>query len=124
VPPVEAREGGLLGLMRELEPGWRVPVCLEWVELLERAARGEAVRGLCAVPIRGGKTEGTNMGIVYALRCDPTRRIIHLTHSHQRATDIGKRVRALARAAGVGPERGWDTIESSVFRRRARCGLS
>jgi len=81
-----------------------------WATLMERADR-EPVRGLCALPIRHYKTETTLHGIVWLLKRDPTRRIIFLTHSFEAAQSRGKRLRQLAKAAGVGAtERGWDTI--------------
>lgn len=76
----------------------------------ERVARGEPVRTLLAVPIRHGKTQTTLHGLVWLLCKDPTARYLLLTHSFDRATALGKRTRQLARAAGVGPAHGTDTI--------------
>lgn len=103
----------LMTLIPTLCPDYQSPWHLAgWVDMLERAARGEPVRGLCAVPIRHGKTECTNIGVVHMLLKDPSRQILHMSHSFERAQTIGKRIRQLARAAGVGPERGNDTIQS------------
>lgn len=81
----------------------------EWTGMIERAMR-ETVRGMCSVPVRHWKTETTNAGIVWCLIQDPTIPIVHMSHSVARATELGKSIRDLARSAGVGPERGNDTI--------------
>jgi predicted phage terminase large subunit-like protein len=57
------------------------------------------------------KTETTLHGIVWLLCKDPTRRYLFLTHSFDRSRAIGKRVRRIAEAAGVGPVPGYNTIE-------------
>lgn len=100
----------LMDLVPALSPEHKSPFHLhEWCRLIERAVT-EAVRGLCAIPIRHYKTETTLHGIVYLLLRDPTRRIIYLTHSLDVAQKRGKRLRKLATTAGVGPTRGFDTI--------------
>ena len=101
----------LLELIPRLSPDLKPPYHLrEWCELFERAAT-EPVRGLCACPIRHYKTTTTLHGIVYLLLRDPSRRIILLSHSHQRAQTLGKQLRQLAKETPVGPTRGWDTID-------------
>jgi predicted phage terminase large subunit-like protein len=101
----------LIDFIPRLCPEFAPPYHLaKWIDMLERAGRGEGVRALCAVPIRHYKTETTNIGIVSIIARDPTTRIIHLTHSHARAETLGKRIRQLAEAAGVGPARGFNTI--------------
>lgn len=100
----------LLELIPQISPEHKSPWHLaDWCGLLERAAT-EPVRAMCAVPIRHYKTETTLHGIVYLLLKDPTLHVIHLSHSFERAQALGKRVRQLAQAAGVGPERGTNTI--------------
>jgi predicted phage terminase large subunit-like protein len=100
----------LLELVPALSPEHASPFHLhEWCRLIERA-KTESVRGLCAIPIRHYKTETTLHGIVLLLIADPTRRIIYLTHSLTVAQKRGKRLRELAKEAGVGPARGYDTI--------------
>lgn len=116
---MELAELSLLDLVPALSPEYGQPLHLsEWCDMIERCLT-EPVRGLCAVPIRHYKTETTLHGIVWLLLRDPTLRIILLTHSHTRAEALGKRLRQLAKAAGVGAERGWDTI---VEWRNARGG--
>jgi predicted phage terminase large subunit-like protein len=100
----------LLDFIPTLSPEFKPPFHLaDWVRLIERAA-SEPVRGLCSIPIRHYKTETTLHGIVWLLKQDPTIRVIFLTHDHKAAEARGKRLRQLAKAAGVGPERGYDTI--------------
>ena len=104
------KELPLLELIPRLSPEFFSPVHLvDWTSLMERADT-EPVRGLCAIPIRHGKTETTMHGIVWLLLRDPSRRIIFLTYSLEAAQKRGKRLRQLAAAAGVGPMRGYDTI--------------
>lgn len=101
----------LLEFIPKLSPEFKTPFhMVDWANLIERAHR-EPVRGLCALPIRHYKTESTMHGIVWLLIQDPTLRIVFLTHSFEAAQNRGKRIRQLAKAAGVGAtERGWDTI--------------
>ena len=101
----------LLDLIPALSPDLRPPYHLrEWCELIERAAT-EPIRGLCACPIRHFKTTTTLHGIVWLLLKDPSRSIILLTHSHQRAQTLGKQLRQLAQETPIGPARGWNTID-------------
>lgn len=102
----------LLEFIPKLSPEFQRPDHLEdWIQQFELAARGHPVRALCALPIRHFKTETTLHGIVWLLRQDPTARYLFLTHSFDRSRAIGKRVRKLAEAAGVGPIVGYNTIE-------------
>ena len=79
-------------------------------EQFERIDKGEPVRVLCAEPIRHWKTQTTLHGITWLLCKDPSARYLLLTHSHERASWLGKRLRDLCEQAGVGPERGQNTI--------------
>jgi predicted phage terminase large subunit-like protein len=100
----------LLDLIPRLSPEHKPPYHLrEWCDLIERAAT-QPVRGLCSCPIRHYKTETTLHGIVWLLLQDPSRNIILLSHSFERAQALGKRLRQIAKTAGVGPTRGTDTI--------------
>ncbi len=100
----------LLDLIPALTPHHRPPYHLaKWCELIEAAATN-AVRGLCSVPIRHYKTETTVHGIIWLLLKHPNWRIIFLTHSFDAAQKWGKRIRQLAEATSVGPDRGWNTI--------------
>lgn len=101
----------LLDLIPVLSPEYASPYHLtEWCDLLERAANGEAVRGLCSYPIRHYKSETTEHGVIRILLKDPTTPIIYLTHSFEKAQVVGKRIRDLARETPVKPIRGQDTI--------------
>jgi len=101
----------LLPFIHTLSPEYGEPFHLtDWCELIEQSARTEGVRGLCDVPIRHYKTETTLHGIVWLLVQDPTLEIIFLTHTLEAAQARGKRLRQLAEAAGVGPDRGTNTI--------------
>jgi hypothetical protein len=84
---------------------------LPWVKMFERVSEGETVRAMCSLPIRHYKSETTMHGIVWLLTKDPTLRVMLLTHSHERAVDMGKRLRQIARMTNVGPSRGTDTID-------------
>ena len=111
--PEAARDEGLLQFIARISPEFHEPTHLaDWCALIERAARGEAVRALCSVPIRHYKSETTMHGIVWLLVQDPTMRILVLTHSFDRARAIGKRIRQLATTAGVGPAYGRNLIEN------------
>lgn len=100
----------LLDLIPTLTPHHRPPLHLaDWCALIERASV-EPVRGLCSIPIRHFKTETTVHGIIWLLLRHPTWRIIFLTHSHEAAEKWGKRIRQIAEATGIGPERGWNKI--------------
>jgi predicted phage terminase large subunit-like protein len=104
-------------LIPKLSPNLTEPHHLrEWCDLIERAAHGESVRAMCAVPIRHYKSETTNHGAIRLLLRDPTNPIIHLSHSFDRAQTIGKRIRMLAESCdkqfgtNIGPARGQNTI--------------
>ena len=107
----ELRALPLLAMIPRLSPELRSPAHLApWCAQIERAEH-EAVRALCACPIRHFKTTSTLHGIVWLLLRKPTLRVILLTHSHGRAQTLGKQLRQLALAAHVGPATGWDTID-------------
>ena len=106
-------EDGLLAFIPRLDPRFEPPEHLaEWCALIERAGTGEPVRALCSVPIRHFKSETTMCGIVWLLVKDPTMRILVLTHSFDRAKELGKRIRQLAELAGVGPVFGSNLIDN------------
>jgi predicted phage terminase large subunit-like protein len=113
---VEANPYAKLSLQEfipRISPEFQSPWHLQdWTEQIELAAKGEAVRALCAEPIRHFKTTTTIHGLVYAIVQDPTSRWLFLTHSFERARTIGKKIRQLAEAAGVGPMAGYNTIET------------
>lgn len=96
-----------------ISPEFRSPLHLkDWTDQIELAATGVPVRALCDCAIRHHKTETTLHGLVWLLVKNPTKRYLFLTHSFERARTIGKRIRRLAEVAGVGPIRGYDTIET------------
>jgi predicted phage terminase large subunit-like protein len=98
-------------LIPALSPEFTPPTHLRaWCDLIERAAAGEAVRGLCAMPIRHYKSETSEHGVVRILLRDPSTPVIYFTHSHARAEAIGKRIRDLASQTPIGPVRGTNTI--------------
>lgn len=100
----------VLDLATALSPEFtRAEHMSQWAALLERSDT-EAVRALCALPIRHYKSETTLAGIVWLLIQDPTRRIIFLAHNFEAAQSKGKRLRDLARQTDFGPVRGTDTI--------------
>lgn len=102
----------MLELIPALSPEFQSPKHMaDWCNIFERAAAGEAVRAGVADPIRHYKSQTTMHGVIRVLLVDPTTRILYFTHSHQKAVSVGKRIRDLARAAGVGPARGHDLIE-------------
>jgi hypothetical protein len=88
----------------------------EWMGLLDRAAEGEPVRGMDCEPIRHFKTTATNHGVIKILLKDPSTPVIHLSHSHDKATLEGKKIRQLAQSCdqqfgtSIGPVRGFDQI--------------
>jgi len=107
-----AAKGGLMAWIPRLTPEFSEPRHLaSWVDLIERAAKGEAVRALCDIPIRHYKSETTEHGIAWLLALDPSMRILVLTHSLDKARNMGRRIRALAERAGVGPAYGSNRID-------------
>lgn len=101
----------LLDYITKISPDFRPPYhLLEYLAIYERVRQGEPVRVLCTLPIRHFKTETTLHALLWLLEHDPTLRIVLMTHSHERAVWLGKRMRALAKRTGVGPARGYDTI--------------
>lgn len=105
-------------LVKKLSPEYDEPWHLiDWCDLLDRAADGEALRALCAEPIRHFKSQSTFAGIIKILLKDPTTPVIHLSHSHQKAQANGKRIRQLAESCDrtfgtkIGPGKGTNTIE-------------
>jgi hypothetical protein len=100
-------------LVEDLSPEltWNLDHLQPWIAMWERVAAGETVLGMCAVPIQSGKTETTLHGIVYTLLRHPRWRFVLFTYSFDRAKKLAKRLRELARLAGVGPAPGWDEIK-------------
>ena len=94
-------------ISQEMTPPWHLS---DLCDQFERIAIGEPVRVLCAEPIRHWKTQTMLHGIAWLLVKDPSARYLLLTHSHERASWLGKRLRQLAEAAGVGPAHGQNTI--------------
>jgi predicted phage terminase large subunit-like protein len=110
--PTSARLSGLrlLDLIPALSPQLTRPEHLApWCDMIERTI-SSPVRGLCSEPIRHYKTVTTLHGVVWILLQKPNWRIIVMTHEHKRAEWIGKFLRPLAREAGIGPAKGYDTI--------------
>src|SRR6185312_5383857 len=107
----EKARDGLMAFIPALSPEHQPPHHLApWVALIERVAQGEPVRALCDVPIRHHKSETTMHGIVWLLVQVPTMRIVVMTHSLDKAREMGRRIRQLATRAGVGPAYGSNRI--------------
>lgn len=106
-------DSSLLKFIPSLSPEMYAPIHLtDWCDQFERIRRGDVgIRALCDVPIRHYKSETSIHGAIYILRHIKDFRWLILTHSHQRAIWLGKRVRGLAELAGVGPARGYNLIE-------------
>lgn len=101
----------LLEYIPKISPEFRPPFHMKrWIDVFERAARGEPVRAICTLPIRHFKTETTLHAVLWLLEHDPTLEIVLMTFSHERAMWLGKRLRLLAKRTDVGPRRGDDTI--------------
>jgi predicted phage terminase large subunit-like protein len=112
-PPWQAwAKVGLLAFIPRLSPEFAAPHHLaDWCQLIERAAGGEPVRALCAVPIRHHKSQTTMHGVAWALVQDPGMRILVLTFSFARAIEMGARIRELCERCGVGPVYGSNKVE-------------
>ena len=101
----------LLEYIPKISPEFRPPYHLsDLTGVFERILKGEPVRACISYPIRHFKTETMLHGLLWLLEHDPTLRIVLMTHSHERAQWLGKRLRKLARRTDVGPARGTDTI--------------
>lgn len=72
----------------------------------------DPLRLVCTIPIRHFKTETFLHGVVWLLEHIPSLRIVFMTHSHERAKHIGKRLREIAERSSVGPTRGWNEIHN------------
>lgn len=72
----------------------------------------DPLRLICTIPIRHFKTETFLHGVVWLLEHIPTLRIVFMTHSHERAKHVGKRLREIAERSTVGPTRGWNEIHN------------
>lgn len=81
----------------------------EFVEVLERAPRG-GMRVLCSVPIRHHKTSTVMCAIVKWLKDDPTLSIGYMAYGLQRAKDVAKEIRDMARNMGLQAVKGHDEI--------------
>ena len=122
-PIVEARRESiadlpLIDFVQRLSPEHARPDHLaEWCGLLDDAAEGKPVRGLCAEPIRHWKSTTTMHGVIKILLRDPSTPIIHLSHSFEKAQAVGKKIRQLAESCDqafgthIGPDRGTNTIQ-------------
>ena len=108
---IDVSQCSLLEAIPRLSPQMRSPFHLtDLCDQFERIRCGEPVRVLCAEPIRHWKTQTMLHGIAWLLAAEPSARYLLLTHSHERASWLGKGLRDLAEAAGVGPVRGQNTI--------------
>jgi predicted phage terminase large subunit-like protein len=91
----KAAFGSLMGYTKFMNPGYLVArhnaLCAQKLEAVER---GEINRLIIAMPPRHGKTHliSENFPCWYLGR-NPTKQIIYSTYSHERASDVGKKVR-------------------------------
>jgi phage terminase large subunit-like protein len=109
---VDYRNLSLQEFIPAISPEFQSPRHLgDWTDLIERSIQG-GIRGLCAYPIRHHKSETTYHGIAWLLVHNPKLRIIVMVADHEIANDRGKRIRQICEAAGVGPDRGTNTIVS------------
>ena len=96
------RGEALLDFVPRLTPRWRRPDHLAPVAaLLERAARGEAVRACVSVPPQHGKTELLLHGIVWLLRQRPDWTIGYGSYNSTQARSKSRLCRAYADTAGL-----------------------
>ena len=109
----------LLPWIHVISPEFDEPLHLRAVGELGTEAlaviRGESaqpMRVMCTYPIRHYKTETFIHLVLWLLSHEPTLRIVFMTHSHERAKHIGKRIREVAKRTEVGPTRGWDEIHN------------
>ena len=109
---LEAATTGLMDWIPWCDPRWRAPSHLpELVDVLEKAPRG-GLRALVACPIRHYKTSTCHAAISLWLKRDPSLRVIYMTYSIGRATEMGKDIRDCCKRMGVKVERDRDTIAS------------
>lgn len=101
-----------------LAPAPELPALVDWIPkvsghlrrpshleplcgVLERMARRQTVRALCAIPIRHFKSVTAWHGIAWSLVRDPTMRWIYMTHGDLHAQEKGRDIRDLCRRSGV-----------------------
>ena len=112
VPVLEAASTGLMDWIPWCNSSWRRPEHVrELVDMLERAPRG-GLRALVALPIRHYKTCTVHAAIGLWLKRDPSLRVIYMTYSIARATEMGKDIRDLCKRMGVRVQKDRDTIVS------------
>lgn len=103
----------------ETRPGCRdIAHLIPFIQILEKAPRGN-LRVMCSLPIRHGKTWTIVYAIVYWLKKDPTLRVIVMTHTSEKAKELAKDIRQLAREhdvtiqvrkRGLDAQEGYDTV--------------
>ena len=79
-----------------MQPEWLAP----FLDSLDAALRGEAIRQVFAAPPQHGKTEAVKHALVGALMV-PNAKSAYISYSGPRAEHIGRQVRALAQIAGL-----------------------
>ncbi len=102
----------LLDLIPALTPAWKAPYHLrDWCELIERSRLGR-MRAMISIPFQHYKSTTTLVGAVWLLLRDPKLRILIITHSHEKAKQMGKDLRELWKMAGGETKKGFDTFEN------------
>jgi predicted phage terminase large subunit-like protein len=101
---------GTLDWIHKVRKDWvALPHQRTLAELLDRTPRG-TVRACVAEPIRHYKTSTLIAAICKWLHDDPTLRIIYMTFTIERASEIGKDIRDACSRTGTKPAEGFNTI--------------
>ena len=110
--------GTVLEFIPWANPGWIPPKHLSSLAAdLEAATRGEVVERYYTIPPRHAKSETIMNGLAWALKKNPKLRILYATHTATFAYHQSKRIKKLAKQAGVVIARGsnrideWETVE-------------
>lgn len=110
--------GTVLEFIQWANPGWIAPKHLSSLASdLEAASRGEGIEKFYTIPPRHAKSETIMNGLAWALRRNPKLRILYATHTATFAYHQSKRIKKLAKQAGVALARGsnrideWETVE-------------
>lgn len=111
-PPPPADLPPLMQWIPKCDPAWHEPRHVaELVDILEVAPRG-GLRIMVGCPIRHYKTGTVQAAIGLWLRRDPSLRVIYMTYSIGRASEMGKDIRDLCKRVGVEVDKTRDTIMS------------
>lgn len=102
----------VLDFMTWSNPGWVRPNHLHQMATdIEAAFRGGDIERYYTIPPRHGKSELVMNGLAWGLRNFPETPILYATHTARFANKQSKRIKRLARNAGVTIEHGSDRID-------------